>query len=181
MKKQLLTTVLTVLITVAVIITLVVVLMPTLGPRFLHPLMADIMPENMPADMPAGMPMHMMNSVPPDDLDTATTRTSDNGFYQVSFTSELDPLAINQMHSWILHVETADGEPVEDAVITVDGGMPQHGHGLPTQPQVTENLGGGDYRVEGLRFQMGGWWEVSFAIDAAANPDSVTFNLVLEG
>ncbi|MEI2609238.1 MAG: FixH family protein [Candidatus Promineifilaceae bacterium] len=177
MKKQLLTTILTVLITVAVIITLVVVLMPTLGPRFLHPLMADTMHEN----MPAGMHEQMMNSVPPDNLDTSTTRTSDNGFYQVSFSSELEPLAINQMHSWILHVETADGEPVEDAVITVDGGMPQHGHGLPTQPQVTENLGGGDYRVEGLRFQMGGWWEVSFAIDAAATPDSVTFNLVLEG
>ena len=62
------------------------------------------------------------------------------------------------MHQWTLHVERADGTPVDDATITVDGDMPQHGHGMPTQPQVTENLGNGDYLVDGLKFQMGGWW-----------------------
>lgn len=36
--------------------------------------------------------------------------------------------------------------------------MSQHGHGLPTRPQVTQNLGNGDYLVEGTKFQMGGWW-----------------------
>ena len=54
-----------------------------------------------------------------------------------------------------------------DAAITVDGDMPQHGHGLPTRPQVTKHLGNGDYLVEGMKFQMGGWWVVDFTIDAA--------------
>lgn len=57
--------------------------------------------------------------------------------------------------------------------------MPRHGHGLPTSPQVTADLGGGRYRVEGVKFHMFGWWEFKFAITAAAGQDSVTFNLDL--
>jgi hypothetical protein len=57
--------------------------------------------------------------------------------------------------------------------------MPQHGHGLPTLPQVTENLGEGDYRVEGLKFHMPGWWIVEFDISADGMNDHVTFNLQL--
>jgi hypothetical protein len=84
------------------------------------------------------------------------------------------------MHQWTLHVETADGQPVENATITLDGDMPQHGHGLPTSPQVTEYLGNGDYLVEGLRFQMGGWWVMDFAITAEGQSDTVRFNMIVE-
>ena len=115
----------------------------------------------------------------PDDLDTSATRTSDQGLYQVSI-SQLDPIAINQIHNWTLHVETADGQPVENAEITVDGGMPQHNHGLPTTPQVTQDLGNGDYLVEGLKFHMDGWWEIKFVIESAGQSDGVTFNLLLQ-
>ena len=124
------------------------------------------------------MAMHSP-SQPPTELDYSTTRTSNEGRFIASFTSALDPIAINQMHSWTLHVETADGAPVENATIQVSGDMPEHRHGMPTQPQVTQNLGGGDYLVEGMRFQMGGWWTVTFEIDANGVQDSVTFNLQL--
>ncbi len=124
------------------------------------------------------MAMHSQGN-PPAELDYSTTRTSDEGRFVASFTSALDPIAINQMHSWTLHVETADGAPVENATIRVSGDMPEHRHGMPTQPQVTQNLGGGDYLVEGMRFQMGGWWTVTFEIDADGVQDSVTFNLRL--
>lgn len=83
------------------------------------------------------------------------------------------------MHQWTLHVETADGQPVEDALISVDGDMPQHGHGLPTGPQVTENLGNGDYLVGGMKFQMGGWWVMDFTISADGQTDTVDFNMML--
>jgi hypothetical protein len=68
---------------------------------------------------------------------------------------------------------------VEGATIAVDGGMPQHRHGMPTAPQVTEYLGEGRYRVEGLKFSMSGWWELRFDISSPAGTDKVTFNLVL--
>lgn len=177
MSKKIVTILVTVAVTATLLIVLFIFLMPTFGPRFLHPLMADTMPQS----MPAGMAEHMMDAAPPAGLDTAANRLTDNEQYRVSFSSDLDPVVINQMHSWTLHVETAAGEPVENAEILVDGGMPQHGHGLPTQPQVTEYLGEGNYRVEGLRFQMGGWWEVQFDITADGQNDSITFNLVLGG
>lgn len=177
MSKKIIIILVTAVVTAILLIGFFIFFMPTFGPRFLHPIMADTMHQNMPASI-AG---HMMNAAPPAGLDTATDRLTDNEQFRVSFSSDLDPVVINQMHSWILHVETADGQSVETAEILVDGGMPQHGHGLPTQPQVTEYLGEGNYRVEGLRFQMGGWWEVKFDITAEGQSDAITFNLVLGG
>jgi len=113
----------------------------------------------------------------PDDLDFATTRTTDQGVFEVTIEPELDPLQINELHQWQLQVKTADGQPVDDAEITIGGGMPQHGHGLPTQPQITEALGNGSYRVEGVRFNMAGWWELNLGIVANGQSDNVTFNL----
>ena len=73
----------------------------------------------------------------------------------------------------------ADGRPVDHARINVDGGMPQHGHGLPTRPRVTRELGDGLYEIDGVRFNMGGWWEFKLAIQTPAGPDVITFNLDL--
>lgn len=99
---------------------------------------------------------------------------SEAGLFRAAIKSEVDPIPLNEIHAWTLHVETDDGKPVNDAVITVDGGMPAHGHGLPTEPRVTANLGNGDYRVEGLKFHMQGEWVVTFVITAGDNEDTVT-------
>lgn len=120
-----------------------------------------------------------MSSVPA-DLNLATTQLSAQGFYQVTITPQPNSIPINQLHTWTLRVTQPDGRPIEQARITVDGDMPQHGHGLPTQPQVTQHLGNGDYLVEGMKFQMGGWWVVDFVIEADGRRDTVRFNLVLE-
>ena len=72
--------------------------------------------------------------------------------------------------------QTTFDKPVQDATITLDGDMPQHGHGLPTQPRVTKYLGNGDYLVEGMKFQMGGWWLVDFTMGADSQTDAVHFN-----
>ena len=92
----------------------------------------------------------------------------------------MNPPDINEIHSWTLHVETPDGQAVEGATVSIDGGMPQHNHGFPTSPEVTQDLGEGDYLIEGVRFNMTGWWEMKFAIEAGGQTDTVTFNLVIE-
>lgn len=89
------------------------------------------------------------------------------------------PLRVRRLQTLPVLITDAQGRPVEDALIAVDGGMPEHGHGLPTQPRVTRALGNGVYEIEGLRFSMGGWWELKLAIQSAAGADSVTFNLSL--
>jgi hypothetical protein len=115
----------------------------------------------------------------PEGLDTATSKMTDDGLFHVSVSSNLDPLALNEIHSWIVHVETADGDVVENATITVDGGMPEHNHGFPTAPEITEDMGGGDYLLDGVKFSMAGWWELKLAIADGDQSDEVTFNLVL--
>jgi hypothetical protein len=105
-------------------------------------------------------------------------RVSSGGLYQASIEPG-EPLRTRRMQTVKLLVRTAEQAPVEGASIAVDGGMPQHGHGLPTKPRVTRALGDGTYEVEGLKFNMGGWWVVKFRIDSAAGTDSVTFNLAL--
>jgi hypothetical protein len=116
----------------------------------------------------------------PADLDYATTRLSDAGLYRVTYIANTGVVPINQLHTWTVHVETPNGHPIDGALITVDGDMPQHGHGLPTRPAVTESLGNGDYLVEGMKFQMGGWWVMEFDITAAGQADHVSFNLQLK-
>jgi len=112
-------------------------------------------------------------------LESKTIKHSENKNYQVSYTNKLNPITINTMHAWILHIENNTDEPVINANITVNGGMPEHNHGLPTQPQVTQNLGNGDYLLEGMRFHMGGWWQVTITIRENSVSDSVTFDLQL--
>lgn len=97
----------------------------------------------------------------------------------VTMTSELDPLTINQMHSWIISVHDAQDEAVDNAVIRVDGGMPVHNHGLATNPQVTAQLGEGRYRLQGVRFHMNGDWELRLQIEHAGMQYQATFSLTL--
>jgi hypothetical protein len=127
----------------------------------------------------AGAMIYYMSYVP-DDLDYSTTRPTEQGLYEVSYVAEIHPIPINQIQQWTIHVEDDAGQPVEDAQITVEGDMPQHGHGLPTQPQVTRYLGDGNYLVEGLKFNMPGWWVVDFQIQANGQQDQVRFNLLLQ-
>jgi hypothetical protein len=121
----------------------------------------------------------MLFAGPPKDLDYSRTRTSEAGRYRATIRPPGDTIPRGKLQRWTLHLESTAGAAVDSAVIAVDGGMPQHGHGLPTKPRVTRALGNGDHLVEGMKFNMGGWWVVKFHVDAAAGRDSVVFNLSL--
>ena len=105
-------------------------------------------------------------------------RESVNHKYTV-YLKPAEALRLRKLQNVRILVLDAAGRPVEGARISVDGGMPEHGHGLPTQPQVQGSLGGGMYDIEGVRFSMGGWWELKLAIDSPQGADRVTFNLSL--
>lgn len=105
-------------------------------------------------------------------------RVSLNGLYRAQLESD-GPIRTRALQSVRVQLADASGKPVEGARIDVDGGMPQHGHGLPTRPRMTSNHGNGVYQIDGVRFNMGGWWELRLAITTPAGADSVTFNLSL--
>lgn len=116
----------------------------------------------------------------PSNLDLSLTRpTADNRFV-VALQPPTTPAAINQLHSWQVRLVTPSGVPVAHARIKVDGGMPQHGHGLPTRPQVTKEVADGTYVIEGMKFSMTGWWEIKLAIQAAEGADTAVFNTVVD-
>lgn len=105
--------------------------------------------------------------------------SSESGDYRVGYTSRAQPVPLNLMHAWVLHLQTADGTPVEGATITAAGGMPIHDHGLPTAPRVTRELGGGDYLLEGLRFHMNGAWEIYLDVRINGRREAFVIPLVL--
>lgn len=111
--------------------------------------------------------------------DISRSKKTASGLFVASFEPERGVIRQGELQSWVLTLKTAAGAPVEGAAITVFGGMPQHNHGLPTSPQATDYLGDGRYRIDGVKFTMSGWWQLRFAISAAAGSDSVVFNIVL--
>ena len=104
-------------------------------------------------------------------------RTSSKHLY-VAVLQPSQPLRLRQLQTIPVRIVDGDGRPVEGAAVKIDGGMPEHGHGLPTQPR-SRAVGGGLYEIEGVRFNMGGWWELKLAIESPAGIDNVTFNLSL--
>lgn len=109
----------------------------------------------------------------------ATERLTAQGGFRVSYRTD-GSVPIGRLHAWTLHVARPDGTPVTDATIAVDGDMPQHLHGLPTRPRVTRHLGNGDYLLEGVKFQMGGWWVMDFDVTAGGRTERVRFHLQLK-
>ena len=105
-------------------------------------------------------------------------RASAGGRY-VATLEPARPLHPRQMQTVRVTVRDGDGLAIDEAQISIDGGMPQHGHGLPTRPRVTRNFGDGIYEIEGVRFNMGGWWEFKLAIAGSRGADVITFNLDL--
>ena len=114
-----------------------------------------------------------------DESDGDQSWLTRSGYYRVSYTSMLNPLTINRIHNWVFHVEDADGGVVSNATVSLTGGMPEHNHGLPTDPRMTESLGNGDYVLEGMRFHMRGNWELTVTIDADGRRDTVIISLTI--
>jgi hypothetical protein len=105
-------------------------------------------------------------------------RTSNAGLYTATLLP-IEPLRRRKLQAVQVAITDANGAPIQHANITIDGGMPQHGHGLPTQPRVTKHVGDGVYQIEGVRFNMGGWWEFKLSVTTDSGTDLVTFNLNL--
>lgn len=101
-----------------------------------------------------------------------------------SASNNVAAVPLNQIHQWRLLVTDLNGKPVENIQFIVEGHMPGHVHGLPTAPRVMGEIQPGVYLVDGLKFQMKGWWVMKFLlVDKKFNnktqADFFTFNLVL--
>ncbi len=119
------------------------------------------------------------NTAPAAAPETGQTRGSEKGMFVAIFMPQDGVAKQNELQDWVLTLKTAAGKPVENAAVDVSGGMPQHAHGLPTSPRMTEYLGDGRYRISGVKFSMSGWWQLKLGISAPTGSDTVVFNIVL--
>lgn len=71
-----------------------------------------------------------------------------------------------------------DGQPVQPSTLSIDGGMPLHGHGLPTQPELV-NIAAGKYRIDGLKYNMPGAWLLGFKLTTEQGEDKIIFDFVI--
>ena len=111
------------------------------------------------------------------DISTGKSLITDKSLYRISISPQIDPIPIARLHSWVIHVETVDGSVFTPRQLVLTGGMPGHGHGLPSKPQVTKSLGNGDYLIGGMEFNMSGVWQLLVGVTGPDGPDQVTFEI----
>lgn len=114
----------------------------------------------------------------PANLDYSLSHASDAGLYAVAIEPAVNPIPVGKLHAWTVAVTAPDGKPIA-ADVVFDGGMPQHGHGLPTVPKAMRKDAEGRTVIGGVRFNMPGWWELKVHIDGEAGEDTATFNIAL--
>jgi hypothetical protein len=117
-------------------------------------------------------------AIAPAGPDLSLTRTSPNGHFVVTL---VPPAAIplQAIHQWQVKVATPGGAPVSQALVYVNGDMPEHGHGLPTRPEVTREILPGTYLIDGMKFTMAGWWEILIAVQKLPASDVTAFNVMI--
>ncbi len=103
-----------------------------------------------------------------------------NRIFEVTLGPQDGPIRINTVQKWIVSIQDASGRKIHSANVQIDGGMRGHGHGLPTQPQITENLGEGRYLIEGLRLNMVGAWTLMIGVELLERRDVATFEFEID-
>ena len=84
--------------------------------------------------------------------------------YQIKLLS-LDPNPPERgENKWRFKLSSADSqESLTDCEIILVPYMPEHGHGSPKEPELSE-LGGGEYEFSDIVFTMPGLWSMEFDV-----------------
>lgn len=105
-------------------------------------------------------------------------QVSVNNLYKAHLDCETLPTAGPFQHCTV-NFKDIQGNAIHPDNVMVDGGMPLHGHGLPTSPVLTELDKTGTYRIDGLKYNMSGAWLLGFKIKAAQGEDKIIFDFVV--
>ncbi|HTF88090.1 MAG TPA: hypothetical protein VK843_06740 [Planctomycetota bacterium] len=111
----------------------------------------------------------------------AKALASNGGSYAVFWKPAPDPIEERKtfaLEVWVTALD-APNRLAEGVQLSLDAGMPEHGHGMNVAPQVTQ-LEPGHFRVEGTRLHMPGRWEIYFDIDRAGRGERAQLTLSLE-
>ena len=106
-----------------------------------------------------GMPTQVASPV-------ANTVQSNDGLYGFYWVPKPNPVPLNRFFSIEVQVLDMSGNPVtpEMAKLTVDAGMPQHGHGMNHVPRI-KTQPNGTWLAEGMLMHMPGDWQLYFDLE----------------
>lgn len=107
----------------------------------------------------------------PSGPDSTLSGLTAGGSYRLSLRPTSWPVPIGKMHDWVIRLETAAGATFVPRQLVINGGMPGHGHGLPSAPRVTKQLDDGEFLIEGMKFNMGGRWQLVVGITGPSGAD----------
>ncbi len=107
--------------------------------------------------------------------------TTAHGAYTLTYAVDPSPVRASELFSITTRVfDAKSGAAIDDAKVTVDARMPQHGHGMATKPKddpgKCDDAGvcrhpGGAYITRGMKFHMPGEWTLTFAVDGPRGMD----------
>ena len=107
----------------------------------------------------------------------APFQPTERGVYSASFSPRsgraLERLPVGELHAWVLELRDGGGHPFIPGTISISGGMPSHGHGLPSEPEATRMLGPGRFLVEGVLFNMPGAWVLQATVTGPEGLDTL--------
>lgn len=103
------------------------------------------------------------------------TQTSVNGLFKVRILCQ-DLPTVGSFQACQLELKDKNDQALSEAQISLDGGMPTHGHGLPTAPIVSPLARQGYYKIEGLQYNMPGTWLLGLLIKTTAGQDKLVFS-----
>ena len=96
----------------------------------------------------------------------ANTVASNDGQYSFYWVPKPNPVPLNRFFAIDVQVLDMAGNPVtpEMASLTVDAGMPQHGHGMNHVPRI-KSQPNGTWLAEGMLMHMPGNWQLYFDLE----------------
>ena len=124
--------------------------------------------------------LSLAGGVQADAPQTLWRSKSENQRFLVEFGPQNGTAKIGAFQNWVVRVLDPERNPVYPARIGLGGGMPGHGHGLPTQPQVTTYLGDGRYLVQGMKLNMAGEWLFVLAVQTPGTRDRAVFEVTVD-
>lgn len=105
------------------------------------------------------------------------SRPSHDGQYRAAVLEAAGDVVRGEWASWLVEVTTPAGAPVESAAVEAEYWWVD-GDGV-RQPARVRAAGAGRYRVDGLRLEQAGQWNVPLRIAGAAGVDSLAFNIIV--
>jgi hypothetical protein len=110
---------------------------------------------------------------------------TENGEFFVTYAPDPDPIPVSELFTLEVGVyESTDREnAIAGADLSIEAQMPTHGHGMTTEPAISEPSDG-TYRVEGMKFHMPADaqnpWTMELTVDDGETTDVARFMVVTD-